>query len=163
MLTKQFTTYYQSPLGLLEITGDASEVDSISFERQAKSYQEKVPSLLYDCTRQLDEYFYGKRRNFDLPLKPQGTFFQSGVWNELQKIPFGEKISYLELSRRIGDEKSIRAVGAANGRNPIAIIIPCHRVIGINQKLVGYTGGLWRKQWLLEHEEKFACGVLRLF
>jgi methylated-DNA-[protein]-cysteine S-methyltransferase len=100
----------------------------------------------------MDEYFNGNRKTFDLPLDLQGTDFQKKVWLELQKIPFGKTISYKELSLRLGDIKAIRAVAAANGANPVSIIVPCHRVIGSNGSLTGYAGGLWRKQWLLDHE-----------
>jgi methylated-DNA-[protein]-cysteine S-methyltransferase len=102
--------------------------------------------------RQLDEYFSGNRKIFDLPLDLHGTEFQKKVWSELLKIPFGHKISYKELTLKIGDIKAIRAVAAANGANPVSIIVPCHRVIGSDGSLTGYAGGLWRKQWLLEHE-----------
>jgi methylated-DNA-[protein]-cysteine S-methyltransferase len=108
---------------------------------------------MLDAARtQLDEYFAGARLEFDLPLDAQGTPFQRRVWTALAEIPFGQTISYAELARRVGDVKAVRAVGAANGRNPIPIIVPCHRVIGANGSLVGFGGGLERKQWLLEHE-----------
>ena len=96
-------------------------------------------------------------------LNPVGTFFQSSVWNQLLEVPYANTASYLDLAKKVGDEKSVRAVGAANGKNPIAIIIPCHRIVGSNNSLVGYAGGLWRKQWLLEHEAQFGLGVLKLF
>jgi methylated-DNA-[protein]-cysteine S-methyltransferase len=101
---------------------------------------------------QLDAYFAGALERFDLPLAPDGTPFQLRVWDELQRIPFGETISYSELADRIGDPRAVRAVGLANGRNPLAIVVPCHRVIGADGSLVGYGGGLERKRWLLEHE-----------
>jgi methylated-DNA-[protein]-cysteine S-methyltransferase len=101
---------------------------------------------------QLDAYFAGELGAFDLDVDPQGTPFQRRVWDELRRIPFGETISYSELARRLGDPKLVRAVGVANGRNPISIVIPCHRVIGADGSLVGYGGGLERKRWLLEHE-----------
>jgi methylated-DNA-[protein]-cysteine S-methyltransferase len=103
-------------------------------------------------TAQIDEYFAGERETFDLELAPHGTDFQLRVWEQLEKIPYGETISYSELATALGDPKLVRAVGLANGRNPISIIIPCHRVIGADGSLVGYGGGLERKQWLLEHE-----------
>ena len=108
--------------------------------------------MLKECIEQLNEYFAGKRKVFDLPLNPQGTDFQKRVWAELQKIPYGKTVSYLDIARNIGDVNSTRAVGNANGKNKLNILIPCHRVIGINGKLTGYGGGLWRKQWLLELE-----------
>jgi methylated-DNA-[protein]-cysteine S-methyltransferase len=118
---------------------------------------------LKKCAEQLDEYFLGKRIEFNLPLQQHGTEFQLKVWNELLNIPFGETINYLTLAKRIGNLKSIRAVGTANGRNNISIVVPCHRVIGSDGSLTGYSGGLWRKQWLLEHENKYANGVNLLF
>ncbi|MDR1680771.1 MAG: methylated-DNA--[protein]-cysteine S-methyltransferase [Prevotellaceae bacterium] len=116
----------------------------------------EVPAnpILQACIRQLDEYFAGRRRSFDLPLAPSGTAFQRGVWQALAAIPYGQTISYLELARRIGNSKAVRAVGRANGQNKIVIIVPCHRVIGAHGTLVGYTGGLWRKEWLLKHEQR---------
>ncbi len=112
---------------------------------------------------QLIQYFHGERRIFEFPIHQEGTEFQKKVWNELINIPFGRTISYLELSKRLGDIKAIRAAASANGRNNIAIVVPCHRVIGSKNDLVGYAGGLWRKRWLLEHENKVANGVQTLF
>ena len=111
-----------------------------------------VPSVLEDAVYQFKEYFEGTRTQFDLLLNPFGTDFQKKVWNALLEIPYGKTISYLELSKRLGDVKAIRAVAAANGKNPLWIVVPCHRVIGSNGDLVGYAGGLHRKKWLLEHE-----------
>lgn len=119
--------------------------------------------MLILCIEQLIQYFNGQRRQFELPLNQSGTPFQQGIWSELQQIPFAKTISYLELARRIGDTKATRAVANANGKNNIAVIVPCHRVIGSNKELVGYAGGLWRKKWLLEHEAKVAYGVQTLF
>ena len=118
----------------------------------APDFTSTTNKVLQDCADQLDEYFQGVRFAFDLPLTPAGTSFQQRVWSALAAIPYGEVISYIELSRRIGDAKAVRAVGSANGKNPIAILIPCHRVIGANGKLTGYAGELWRKEWLLKHE-----------
>jgi len=119
--------------------------------------------MLIHCVEQLIQYFNGQRRVFELPLNQPGTPFQQGVWNELVLIPFAKTISYLDLARKTGDTKATRAVANANGRNNIAIIVPCHRVIGSNGELTGYAGGLWRKKWLLEHEAKIAYGVQTLF
>ena len=102
--------------------------------------------IIAECRKQLEEYFAGSRKKFDLKLNPVGTFFQSSVWNQLLEVPYANTASYLDLAKKIGDEKSVRAVGAANGKNPIAIIIPCHRIVGSNNSLVGYAGGLWRLQ-----------------
>lgn len=113
---------------------------------------EVIPEELEDVVYQLQEYFRGERKIFDLVLQPEGTDFQKKVWRALEEIPYGSTVSYLELSRDLGNEKAIRAVAAANGRNPLWIIVPCHRVIGSDGSLTGYAGGLWRKKWLLEHE-----------
>lgn len=122
-----------------------------------------LPEVINDCAEQLIEYFQGKRRNFTVPVYQDGTDFQQIVWNELLGIPYGKTISYQTLSKKIGDVKAIRAVGATNGKNKIAVIVPCHRVIGSHGDLTGYAAGLWRKKWLLEHELKIAHGVQTLF
>jgi methylated-DNA-[protein]-cysteine S-methyltransferase len=122
-----------------------------------------MPALVIQAIEQLIQYFHGELRVFDLPVNQQGTVFQQTVWHELLNIGYGKTISYLELSRRLGDSKAIRAAAAANGKNNICIIVPCHRVIGSNNDLVGYGGGLWRKKWLLDLENKIANGVQTLF
>lgn len=119
--------------------------------------------VLQQTILQLDEYFAGSRTQFDLPLSPAGTAFQQKVWQQLIQIPFAETITYLHLAKRLGNVKSIRAAASANGKNPLAIIIPCHRVVGADGKLTGYAGGLHRKQWLLEHEAKAAGKQSSLF
>ncbi|HMO63115.1 MAG TPA: methylated-DNA--[protein]-cysteine S-methyltransferase [Ferruginibacter sp.] len=158
--------YHITPLGLVEIRTDGNAITSVSFVQTGQ--QEQVPTantqpLLQQCTQQLDEYFAGTRKTFDLPVAQSGTAFQQQVWAQLQQIPFGKTISYLELAKRINNVKAIRAVGTTNGSNSIAILVPCHRVIGSDGSLTGYAGGLWRKQWLLEHENKYANGVQALF
>jgi methylated-DNA-[protein]-cysteine S-methyltransferase len=143
--------YKESPIGLLVIRGEDEYITAVYFVDEKK--EEIFPSLaVRQCALQLEEYFAGKRKDFDLPLRPEGTGFQSKVWAQLQHIPFGETISYLTLAKQLGDPKCIRAAGSANGKNPVSIIIPCHRVIGSNGKMIGYGGGLWRKKWLLNHE-----------
>lgn len=122
-----------------------------------------APKHLADCEIQLCEYFAGNRSKFDIPISQKGTPFQEKVWEALLHIPYGRTVSYLELSKRIGDVKAIRAVGTTNGKNQVAIIVPCHRVIGSNGDLTGYAGELWRKRWLLEHEAKWSGGVQTLF
>lgn len=142
-----------SPVGLIEIQGTEEFVSSAMFiEKAPLPSAEKAPLLLMDAKRQLLEYFSGSRKEFDIPLQQQGTDFQQKVWAELCKIPFGTTISYLELAKRLGDVKSIRAAGTANGKNKIGIIVPCHRVIGSDGSLTGYAGGMHRKDWLLRHE-----------
>lgn len=164
--------YYQSPLGALEIRSTGSAISEILFVNSWKgakineaelSFVKPKSAIIKSCIKQLDEYFAGKRTEFTVHTAQVGTDFQQQVWTELCKIPYGRSISYMELSKRIGNVKAIRAVGTANGNNSICIIVPCHRVIGSNGELVGYGGDLWRKKWLLEHENKVANGVLTLF
>lgn len=146
----------KTPLGTAIIHGDKNGIQRISVSDETVSTSGEVPPGLEETVQQLTEYFEGKRTEFDLKLNPQGTDFQKRVWEELQKIPYGKSISYLDLAKRLGDAKSIRAAASANGKNPLWIVVPCHRVIGSDGSLTGYAGGLWRKKWLLEHE-----GVLR--
>jgi methylated-DNA-[protein]-cysteine S-methyltransferase len=148
-----FETGYPSPLGPLRILGSASAIVEVEFcKTEIASIDDYVPEMLLACRSQLDEYFRGKRQIFDLKLEPRGTAFLKRVWHELLRIPYGETRSYKDIAIDVGNSQAVRAVGMANGRNPISIIIPCHRVIGIKGDLVGYGGGLWRKQWLLDHE-----------
>lgn len=160
------STYYHSPVGLLKISGTDDYISEVSFNdniQQPQNKRKDFSPMLIQCIEQLIQYFNGQRRHFELPINQTGTTFQQGVWSELMVIPFGKTISYIELARRIGDSKATRAVASANGKNNIAIIVPCHRVIGANKELVGYGGGLWRKKWLLDHEMKVAYGVQTLF
>ena len=149
----EYRICYTSPLGFLILKSDGQAVTEISFSEHDSS-DVNACALLLQCKDQLDDYFSGKALEFNLPLNPGGTSFQKRVWAELMNIPKGQTITYQELARRLGDIKLIRAVGTANGRNPLAIVIPCHRVIGAGNKLTGYAGGLTRKQWLLAHEMK---------
>ncbi len=161
-----YSTYYHSPVGMLKIAGTDDFITEVSFHdtsQKPEGNKKHLPPMVINCIEQLIQYFNGQRRQFELPLNQPGTTFQQEVWSELLAIPFGKTISYLELARRIGDTKATRAVASANGKNDIAIIVPCHRVIGSNKELVGYGGGLWRKKWLLEHEMKVAYGVQTLF
>ncbi|MFC4722951.1 methylated-DNA--[protein]-cysteine S-methyltransferase [Geojedonia litorea] len=150
----------KSPLGYTKIEGDENGITSIIVLNSEENETDIIPESLEDCVQQLNEYFEGSRKNFDLILNPDGTDFQKNVWKALQGIPFGKTITYLELSKQLGDVKAIRAVANANGKNPIWIIIPCHRIIGSDGSLTGYAGGLYRKQWLLEHESPFKQGSL---
>lgn len=156
-----FTSHLDTPVGLIEIIANEQAIISIDFLDEKN---ENIPSLENEISKkgqqQLQEYFYKDRQIFDLPLQVHGTEFQSRVWAALQDIPFAKTISYLQLAKNLGNPKCIRAAGTANGKNPIGIIIPCHRVIGSNGSLVGYAGGLWRKQWLLEHEQKNVQNLL---
>ncbi len=141
-----------TPLGLTEIQGDENGISKIYIRNENVEITSKIPSKLKEAVIQLQEYFEGKRTHFTFLLHPSGTEFQKKVWQELLNIPFGKTCSYLELSKKMGDVKAIRAVAAANGKNPLWIVVPCHRVIGSDGSLTGYAGGLWRKKWLLEHE-----------
>lgn len=146
------TTYYKTPIGIAEIIGDEHGICEITILDEEVKIPKKTPKVLQDCIQQLDEYFEGKRTQFTVKLNPEGTEFQKKVWNELLNVPFGKTISYIEQSNNLGNTKAIRAVASANGRNPIWILIPCHRIIGKNGSLTGYAGGIWRKRWLLDHE-----------
>nr|WP_298923183.1 methylated-DNA--[protein]-cysteine S-methyltransferase [uncultured Allomuricauda sp.] len=143
--------YLQTPMGMAELQGDENGLASISVLNEEKPIG-IIPDVLEDAIYQFQEYFEGTRENFDLKLNPSGTDFQKKVWDALCEIPYGKTVSYLELSKKLGNPKAIRAVAAANGKNPLWIVVPCHRVIGSNGDLVGYAGGLHRKKWLLEHE-----------
>ena len=148
-----FYTYLSTPLGLVEI--GSSEIAIVSlFFCSAKEHEEAATPLLERASQQLQEYFSGTRTEFDLPLSFAGTPFQVSVWDALQSIPYGQTVSYGQVAQSIGRAKAVRAVGAANGQNPISIIVPCHRVVGADGSLTGYGGGLWRKEWLLEHERQ---------
>lgn len=156
------TVYYKSPIGVLEIKGDEDGIQSIMYmdDNSIVIGKETAIKVLHECIVQLDEYFEGNRKEFDLKLKPQGTAFQQKVWKALLEVPFNSTKSYLQQSQIVGDVKAIRAVGTANGKNPISIIIPCHRIIGSDGSLTGYAGGVWRKKWLLEHESGCKQGSL---
>lgn len=143
--------FIPSPLGTTKIVGDENGVSVISILQEGE-LSKKIPKELKEAVTQLNEYFEGKRQNFDFKINPKGTEFQQKVWQELLAIPFGKTMSYLDLSKKLGDVKAIRAVASANGKNPLWIVVPCHRVIGTDGSLTGYAGGLWRKKWLLEHE-----------
>ncbi|RLC24505.1 MAG: cysteine methyltransferase [Deltaproteobacteria bacterium] len=147
------TTFLKSPIGTIEVKSSAKGIVSLFFVDDKES-NAAIPTE-NAIFSQLEEYFSGDRKKFDLELDLQGTEFQKSVWMELLNIPYGETRSYIHIAKKLGDPKKLRAVGNANGKNPVSIIVPCHRVIGTDGKLVGYGGGLWRKKWLLEHEQKF--------
>jgi methylated-DNA-[protein]-cysteine S-methyltransferase len=156
-MTTRFYSYIDSPLGRLLVHGDEQFVTGL-FMPQHKGWRgpdaswREADTPFASLRTQLDEYFAGERRQFDVPLKLPGTPFQMRVWQELVRIPFGETITYAQLAQRLGIPTASRAVGHANGRNPVSIIVPCHRVIGANGKLTGYAGGIDKKQWLLDWE-----------
>ena len=146
------TCIIKSPLGYTKIIGDIDGITSVTVLNSEEEITDIIPEALQDCVYQLNEYFEGTRKQFSLKLNPKGTDFQHNIWKLLQTIPYGKSLSYLELSKKFGDAKAIRAVANANGKNPLWIIVPCHRVIGSDGSLTGYAGGLHRKQWLLNHE-----------
>ncbi|MGL2962719.1 methylated-DNA--[protein]-cysteine S-methyltransferase [Flavobacterium sp. RSB2_4_14] len=143
--------FIKTPIGIAKIVGDENGITEISVLDEGE-VSKTIPPILQVVVQQLQEYFLNKRSTFDFKLNPKGTEFQQRVWKELLNIPFGKTISYLDLSKKLGDVKAIRAVASANGKNPLWIVVPCHRVIGTDGSLTGYAGGLWRKKWLLEHE-----------
>ena len=149
------TCYIETPLGHAKIVGDKNGIMSVSILNTQEELSQVIPESLLECVTQLKDYFTNKRKTFDLKLNPEGTTFQKKVWKQLDTIPYGKTISYLDLSKQLGDPKAIRAVAGANGKNPLWIIVPCHRVIGSDGSLTGYAGGLHRKQWLLEHESPY--------
>ncbi len=160
-MDEAFETYFDSPIGRLEIVGGSSGIRAVSFadggRRTAcgpRPRKETHPSLTA-CYSQLEEYFKGERRVFELELDLRGTDFQMSVWEALLGIPFGLRATYKDIAGMVGNERATRAVGGANHRNPVTIIVPCHRVIGQDGRLTGYGGGLWRKEWLLAHEKRF--------
>ena len=148
------SAYCQTPIGFLRVSGNEKWVQAVEFCEQPGPQADQIPEPLRQACRQLDEYFQGKRRKFEVPLSLRGTSFQKRVWTALRKVPFGRTLSYGGIARAIGHPYSGRAVGGANHRNPVPIIVPCHRIIGHSGRLTGYGGGLWRKQWLLDHEKK---------
>ncbi len=163
---------YNSPIGTILIESTNVCITALLFRDEKGGHDKeeittndpgKDDRLIIKCRQQLKEYFEGTRREFDFPIQQSGTAFQQKIWTALLSIPYGKTISYLNLSKRTGDAKAIRAVGTTNGKNQLSIVIPCHRVIGSNGHLTGYAGGLWRKKWLLQHEAKFAHGVQTLF
>lgn len=145
-------TFYISPIGTIEIVGSAERVLELNFVEGESQGDARLPDCLETCVEQIDEYFKGNRKEFSVPLQTEGTEFQQKVWRQLKRIPYGAVASYGDVARAIGRPTACRAVGSANHSNPIAIIIPCHRVIGADGSLTGYGGGLWRKEWLLNLE-----------
>lgn len=161
MDAKLYSAWLPSPLGMLKISGSEAGISEVLFtEEKPESEITEVPEILLPCLNQLTEYFAGKRKNFDLNIAPTGTEFQQNVWQHLQQIPFGKTCSYLDIALKFGEPTYTRAVGTANGKNPLAIVVPCHRVIGANGSLTGYAGGLWRKKWLLQFEAETRQGEL---
>ena len=158
-----FKTTVETPIGYLELTANLHSLLSVSFTdivAQSSGFQ---PEILKETVHQLDEYFKGVRKEFILNLNPTGTDFQIKVWDQVKNVTYGRTVSYLDIALETGSKNNTRAVGLANGKNPIPIIIPCHRVIGVNGKLTGYAGGIERKKWLLQHELKHSSSPNLLF
>ena len=160
-------TEVPSPIGPIRLTARGDALTGVFMLKHKygpagfPDEEREESALLAEASGQLAAYFAGELRDFDLPLAPDGSDFQRQVWDALRRIPFGETVSYMAIAKQIGDARHVRAVGTANGRNPISIIIPCHRVVGSDGSLVGYGGGLERKRWLLDHEIRVAGVVLR--
>jgi methylated-DNA-[protein]-cysteine S-methyltransferase len=156
-MNNEYKLDYQSPIGVIEIISSEDYIHSIMFVDRESTlvHQAETPEVLLDCYEELRQYFDGERHEFTFPFDIRGTAFQQTVWNALVQIPFGETASYRDIANTLQKEKALRAVGNANGKNRLSIVIPCHRIIGSNGSLTGYAGGLWRKEWLLNHERKF--------
>ena len=159
---------YHSPIGQICITAEDGCIKELYFKDKVDDFatmdlEEDLPPVIHQCVDELLAYFSGTRREFTVPINQAGTDFQNKVWKELYEIPFGKTLSYAELAKKLGDPKVIRAAASANGKNKIAIIVPCHRIIGTDQSLVGYAWGKARKRWLLQHEFRWALGVQTLF
>ena len=150
---QKYRAYYKSPLGPVEIVGGPDSILELNFVEDMLPGDTELTFCVKECVKQMDEYFKGRRKEFFLNLKPRGTEFQRSVWRRLENIPYGETVSYSEIAKGIDRPNAYRAVGSANGRNPIALVIPCHRVIGSDGSLTGYGGGLWRKRWLIGFEK----------
>ncbi len=165
------SSFINSPVGELIAGADENGIYFLEFNKSGKSVfdsgklfpeKEKSNRHLEKLKKQLEEYFSGKRKVFELKLSPEGTEFQKKVWDELLRVPFGKTRTYKEQSLALNNLKAIRAVASANGANPIAIIIPCHRIIGTDGSLTGYAGGIWRKKWLLQFEQSQSSGEKQL-
>lgn len=157
-----YTTIF-SPVGFLEIKTNLDSLLSVSFEENMLPASEIQPFILNETVRQIKAYFEGKLKCFDLKTQPEGTDFQINVWKQVMKVEYGKTATYLEIALQTGSKNNTRAVGLANGKNPIPIIIPCHRIIGVNGKLTGYAGGIEKKRWLLQHEQNFSDKINLLF
>ena len=159
-LNKLDTAVISSPLGAIKVIGDKDGIQEISFLDEAEPFSTSIPEALTLAVSELQSYFTQKTTDFTFKLNPKGTDFQKKVWLQLQCIPFSKTATYTDMAKALGDPKVIRAAANANGKNPIAIVIPCHRVIGSDGSMTGYAGGLWRKEWLLNHESSVTQGSL---
>ena len=163
----KYTQIYHSPIGVIKMVASEYCIEELVFVEDAAVAQinitENSPAVIQQCIDELLEYFAGKRRSFTVPINQEGTEFQQRVWKELYEVLFGKNLSYGELAKKMGDPTAVRAAAAANGKNKIAIIVPCHRIVGADRSLVGYAWGKARKKWLLQHEFRLALGVQTLF
>jgi methylated-DNA-[protein]-cysteine S-methyltransferase len=151
-----YKAYYPSPIGTLEILTDSDSILQISFTEQEEDVPAgDAPEILKTVLRQLEEYFQGSRKSFDLKLNAKGTEFQQRVWQQLIQVPYGSTACYGDIAAAVGNQKASRAVGGANNKNRIPILIPCHRILGADGSMTGYAGGIWRKEWLLQHEREY--------
>jgi methylated-DNA-[protein]-cysteine S-methyltransferase len=163
----KYTQIYHSPIGVIKIVASELCIEELVFVETDKistiQLSENSPDVIQQCIDELLEYFAGNRRNFSVAINQEGTEFQQRVWKELYEVPFGKNLSYGELAKKMGDPTAVRAAAAANGKNKIAVIVPCHRIVGADRSLVGYAWGKARKKWLLQHEFRLALGVQTLF
>ncbi len=166
-MLEQFEHIYTSPIGRIKITADNDCIQTLLFldeqDQGAHKIEKESPPVIHQCIDELIEYFNGSRTKFTVPIHQSGTDFQQKVWRELYEVPYAKTMSYAELAKKLGDPKVIRAAASANGKNKIAIIVPCHRIIGSDKNLTGYAWGLARKKWLLQHEFRIGLGVQTLF
>ena len=162
-----FTQIYHSPIGIIKIVADEFCIEELVFIEDAQMNQltlsTNTPEVINQCIDELIEYFAGKRKHFSVAINQAGTDFQQKVWKELYEVPFSKTLSYGELAKKMGDPNLVRAAASANGKNKIAIIVPCHRIVGADRSLVGYAWGKARKKWLLQHEFRIELGVQTLF
>ncbi len=153
-----YFSYFNSPIGVIEIIANKDYLIGVNFVEFIPDEKRKGNRITISTRKQLKEYFLGKRKKFDVKYLLKGTDFQRTVWNTLTKVPYGAVATYLDIAKMVGNEKTVRAIGSANSKNPISIIIPCHRIISSNGHLSGYAGGIERKEWLIEHEAKTMSG-----
>jgi len=166
-MPNQYTQIYHSPIGIIKIVADDFCIEELIFIEDAALNQIEIsptaPEVINQCIDELIEYFAGKRKQFSVAINQAGTEFQQKVWKELYEVPFSKTLSYGELAKKMGDPNLVRAAANANGKNKIAIIVPCHRIVGSDRSLVGYAWGKARKKWLLQHEFRLELGVQTLF
>jgi methylated-DNA-[protein]-cysteine S-methyltransferase len=166
-MQNSFVHFYHSPIGAIKMVSSEHCIQQLTFidppELEDNETEQIMPSVIHQCMEELIEYFAGKRRSFTVPIDQEGTEFQQKVWKELYELPFGKTLSYGDLAKKMGDPNLVRAAASANAKNKVAILIPCHRIIGSDRSLVGYAWGKTRKKWLLQHEFRLALGVQTLF